>query len=107
MCSAGHVFINARHVFINILDSPAVAMTYVQPLARARREGCLVAFQAAWRGRRARAEVAPALAVRRRELEERRRMFEEERLAECVVALEAERREVEAKLQVKELNGMR
>lgn len=34
-------------------------------------------------------------------------MFEEERLAECVVALEAERREVEAKLQVKELNGMR
>lgn len=66
-----------------------------------------MAFQAAWRGRRARAKAAPALAARRRELEERRRMFEEERLAECVVALEAERREVEAKLQIKELNGMR
>lgn len=34
-------------------------------------------------------------------------MFEEERLAEFVVALEAERREVEAKLQNKELNDMR
>jgi len=40
-------------------------------------------------------------------LEETRRMFEEERLADCVVALEAERRQEEAKLQMKELNGMR
>lgn len=66
-----------------------------------------MAFQAAWRGRRARAMVSPVLAARRRESVETRRMFAEERLAECVVALEAERREVEGKLQIQELNDMR
>eukprot|EP00752_Nemacystus_decipiens_P011290 g10033.t1 len=76
-------------------------------IAKARRERSVMAFQAAWRGRRARAKAAPALVARRRELEERRHMFEEERLTECVVALEAERREAETRLQIKELNGMR
>lgn len=54
-----------------------------------------------------RALVAPALASRRREAEETRRMFQEERLAECVVALEAERRELELKRQCNELDAMR
>lgn len=94
-------------IFINNHGSLFVPMIGDTTLARARREGSLVAFQAAWRGRRARARTAQALAARRRESEETRRMFEEELLAECVVALEAERQEVEAKLQNKELNGMR
>eukprot|EP00903_Cladosiphon_okamuranus_P007028 g6834.t1 len=76
-------------------------------VARARHEESFVAFQAAWRGRRARAKAAPALSARRRESEERRQMFEEERLAEGVVALETERREMEAKLLMKELKDMR
>lgn len=79
----------------------------LQSPARARHVGSLVAFQAAWRGRCDRAKAAPALAARRRESEETRNMFEEERLAKCVVALEAEGREVEAKLQMKELIDMR
>lgn len=97
------------HAFINVLDSPFVHMNHCITACfdRARREGSLVAFQAAWRGRRARAKTAPALAARRQESEEKRRMFEEERLAECFVALEAERLEVEAKLQMKEQKAMR
>lgn len=66
-----------------------------------------MAFQAVWRGCCTRANTAPALAARRRESEETRRMFQEERLAECVVALEAERKEVELKHKFKELFAMR
>ncbi|CAM9322982.1 unnamed protein product [Ectocarpus sp. 6 AP-2014] len=72
-----------------------------------KRARCAVVFQAIWRGRCMRALVAPALASRRREAEEIRRMFQEERLAECVVALEAERRELELKRQCTELDAMR
>ncbi|CAN0494415.1 unnamed protein product, partial [Ectocarpus sp. 12 AP-2014] len=72
-----------------------------------KRARCAVVFQAIWRGRCLRALVAPALASRRREGEETRRMFQEERLAKCVIALEAERREIELKRQCNELDAMR
>lgn len=67
----------------------------------------MVAFQAVWRGRCARGKTAQAIAARRRELEETKLMLQEERLVEYVVALEAERREVEGKLQTQDLNAMR
>lgn len=77
------------------------------PLPRARLAGFVVSFQAVWRGCCARGKTAPALAARRREVEERKLMFQEEQLAENVVALEAQRREVEAKIQSQELTAMR
>lgn len=75
--------------------------------ARARLARLMVAFQAVWRGRCTRAKTTPNLAARRRESEETRCMFQEERLTECFVALEAERKELEIKFEYEELHTMR
>ncbi|CAN0097012.1 unnamed protein product, partial [Scytosiphon promiscuus] len=74
---------------------------------RSRLERSLTAFQAIWRGSCTRVRTAPAKADRRREAEEKRRMLQEERLAQCVVALEAQQQHLDLERQLVENHSMR